>query len=94
MPHVASAVKNSLTLIAVSFIDANFFALLLYHLQNFFSFGIEDLWIKFGTGTNTKYIQVHTLDNVLGVKVSQMILTAHIEKMSPGIFHFNKLRNI
>ena len=53
VPHVASVVKNGLTQADVSSKNTNIFTLLLHHMHNLFSFGMEELCIKFGTDTNT-----------------------------------------
>ena len=42
--------------VVVSSNDTNVFTLRLYHMLNFFSFGMKDLSVKCGTGTNTRYI--------------------------------------
>ena len=46
VPHVASVARNCLTWVDVSSNDTDIF------MNNFFSFGMEELYIKFRTGTN------------------------------------------
>ena len=70
-------------------------------MRNFFSFNVEELWVKFGTCTNTRYILLHTLDNILGSTVSQVAMEGHpqvymniLERMTPVIFHSKKVRSV
>ena len=78
VPHVASAIENGSKRIVVSSNDTDVFSLLLHHMHTFFSDGMEELWVRFGTSSNTRHIPLHTLSNMNGPTVSSVILKAHV----------------
>ena len=58
--------------------DTDVVVYLLYYIHHFINRGIEELWIKYGTGDKTRHIPIHKLGSVLGHQHCKVILNAHI----------------
>ena len=77
VPLVASAIENGSKHMVFSSNDTDVFSLLLHHMHTF-SVGMEELWMRFGTSSNSRHIPLHTLSNMIGPTVSSVILKANV----------------
>ena len=58
IPHIQKAVMRSVRRVIVHSNDTDVVVFLLYYIHYFINLGIEDLWIKFGTGDKSRHIPV------------------------------------
>ena len=77
IPHVAFSIRSGTKRVVVLSNDTDVVVLLLYYFNQFLSMGVQQLWIKFGTGDNSRYIPIHTLADKLGENNCQMVLKVH-----------------
>lgn len=70
IPHINHA--------AVILNDTDVVVLLTFFMHQFRQSGLQELWIKFGTGEKTKFIPIHSLAMELGPSISAAVMKAHI----------------
>ena len=78
IPHVEKAARRGVQRVVVHSNDTDVVVYLLYYIHHYINLGIEELWIKYGTGDKTRYIPLHKLGHSLGPEMSQIILKTHI----------------
>ena len=78
IPHIAKAIENGHKCIVVLSNDTGVVVLLLHYINHFFSVGLSELWIRFGTSDKTLHIPIHNLGVVIGSNMCSVILKEHI----------------
>ena len=78
IPHIAKAIENGHKCTVVLSNDTDDVVLLLHYIHHFFSVGLSELWIRFGTSDMTRHIPIHNLGEVIGSNRCSVILKAHI----------------
>ena len=73
--HVADASDGGCKRILIASNDSD---VVIYALSYFGSFNIEELWVRFGSGINTRNIPIHLIFNKLGENISRMVLKSYI----------------
>ena len=76
IPHVS--IINGTKRVVVLSIDTDVVVLLLYFMPEYLSKGVIELWVKYGTGNNERFIPIHLLANRIGYDMCHIILKAHI----------------
>ena len=77
IPHVYNSIINGTKRVVVLSNDRDV-VLLLYFMPEFLSKGVIELWVKYGTGNNERFIPIHLLANSIGYDMCHIILKAHI----------------
>ena len=78
IPHIQKAVMRGVRRVIVHSNDTYIVVYLLYYIHYFINLGIEDLWIKFGTGNKLRHILVQKLGVVLGTQLCKIILKSYV----------------
>ena len=78
IPHVEKAVMKGVKRVIVHSNDTDVLVYLLYYIHYFINLGVEELWIKYGTGDKSRHIPVHKLGCVLGTQLCKVILKSHV----------------
>ena len=47
-------------------------------MTEFFTLGVKELWLKYGTGTKQRYLPLHTLAMNLGEMKSKLVMKIHV----------------
>ena len=58
--------------------DTDIVVFILYYIHEFIGLGAKELWIRYGTGDSTRYIQLHVLAVKLGEVKAKLVLKLHI----------------
>lgn len=66
IPHVYHAIINGHTKIIVISNDTDVFVLLLFYMAQYYTNGLKELWLKFGVGSNTRFLPIHVFWEKLG----------------------------
>ena len=61
IPHIAKVFENGCKRIVLLSNYTDVVVLLLYYLHHFFSIGLLQLWVRFGTSEKTRHIPLHKL---------------------------------
>jgi len=78
VPHILWAVQNGCKRAIVLSNDTDTVALLLYHINTFMKSGLEELWIRIGTGEKRRFLPLHELFQKKGEIFCKAVLKAHI----------------
>ena len=78
IPHVLFQSKRGTKRVLVSSNDTDVLVLLVHYFEKFAHQGLEELWIMFGTGQNSRYIPIHILVSKVGPLVASGLLAAHV----------------
>ena len=78
IPHVEKAVMKGVKRVIVHSNDTDVLVYPLYYIHYFINLGVEELWIKYGTGDKSRHIPVHKLGCVLGTQLCKVILKSHV----------------
>ena len=78
IPHVEKAVMKGVKRVIVHSNDTDVLIYLLYYIHYVINLGVEELWIKYGTGDKFRHIPVHKLGCVLGTQLCKIILKSHV----------------
>ena len=73
--YVADASDNGYKRIRIA---SNDYDVVMYALSYFGSFNVEELWVRFGSGINTRNIPIHSIFNKVGENISRMVLKSYI----------------
>ena len=76
--HTAKAIEDGCKRIVVYSNDADVVVYLLHYMFDYFRLGAIEVWMRYGTGTNKRYIPIHTLAKTLGESKSKAAVKAHI----------------
>ena len=79
MLHLADAVKQGYTTVAIRTVDTDVVVLAVAAVQQLHN-NITELWIKFGTGKNFRYLPIHEIAQVLGPERNVALLMFHAFK--------------
>ena len=71
------AIKKNTRIVLLSH-DTDVLVLVLYFMQYFTSIGLKELWIRFGTAQNKRFIPVHKLSCNLGSHMRSNLFKAQI----------------
>ena len=66
VPHVYHGILHGYKQIIVTSNDTDVFALIPLYMPRFLLNGLVELWLEFGTGTNTRFLPMHILCEKLG----------------------------
>ena len=78
LPHMYHGILHGYKQIIVTSNDSDVFALILFYMPRFLLDGLVELWLKFRTGTNTRFLLMHILCEKLGHEMCSVLLKAHI----------------
>ena len=78
IPRVYNSIINGTKRVVVLSIDTYVVVLLLYFMPEFLSKGVIELWVKYGSDNNERFIPIHLLANRIGYDMCHIILKAHI----------------
>ena len=78
IPHIQKVVMRGVRRVIVHSNDTYIVVYLLYYIHYFINLGIEDLWIKSGTGNKSRNILVQKLGVVHGTQLCKVILKSHV----------------
>ena len=78
IPHIYYNILNEYKQIVVISNDADVFALILHYMCLFFYKGLNELWLKFGTGSYTRILPMHIMHSSIGHEMCSVILRLHV----------------
>ena len=78
IPHINHIVQKSKKRAVVLSNDTDVFALLLHYVHRFIDMGLAEMWIRYGTGENIRFIHIHLLYEILGSCMSSAVMKAHV----------------
>ena len=76
--HIYHNILNGYKRIVVISNDTDVFALILHYMSLFFVKGINELWLKFGTGSYTRMLPMHIMHSNVGHEMCSVILRLHV----------------
>ena len=71
--HVKELVLKCRKIVLVDTVDADVVVTAISCLNKLSQFGLEKLWINFGVGINNRWIPIHDLTSVLGIKSAGLL---------------------
>ena len=78
IPYLQKTITGGCIRATVSCNDTDVSALYLYHIYEFISSGLGELWMKFETGDSSTFISLHFLASQPGPIFCSVIVIAHI----------------
>ncbi|NQY43710.1 MAG: hypothetical protein HRT87_10240 [Legionellales bacterium] len=84
VPHINEAIKCKFTRIVLISNDSDVVCLINYYMSRFQQNGLTEMWIMYGTGTNTRFLPMHTMYVKIGSTMSSVVIKAHILTGSDG----------
>ena len=73
--YVADASDNGYKRILIA---SNDYDVVIYALSYFGSFNVEEFWLRFRSGINTRNIPIHLIFDKVGENISRMVLKSYI----------------
>ena len=78
IPHIYYNILNGSKRTVVISNDTDVFALILHYMSLFFDKEINELWLKFGTGSYTRMLPMHIMYSNIGREMCSVILRLHM----------------
>ena len=78
IPHIYQAILKGFSRIVVLSNDTDVFIVILHYMNTFVKNGLKQLWLKYGTGSTSRYLPMHALFEKIGIDLCSVLLKAHI----------------
>ena len=78
IPHVYDSLISGTKSVVVLSNDTDVVTLLFYYMPHFTSEGLQELWVKYGTGTHERFIPLHLIAEKLGITFCKVVYKAHV----------------
>ncbi len=76
--HILDSAKAGMTRVVILANDTDVLVLALHHWHLFHVNGLQELWMRGGTGNTTRYIPVHIIANKIGQPLRRSLLALHM----------------
>ena len=75
--HVLDSLRSGQRVCVVISNDTNVLVALLYHMHVFLDHQLQELWLRAGVGDSTRYVPLHTLFDILGCQLCEVLPAVH-----------------
>ena len=75
--HVLDSLRSGHRVCVVISNDTDVFVALLYHMPVFLDHQLQELWLRAGVGDSTRYVPLHTLFDILGRQLCEVLPAVH-----------------